>query len=116
MNEKTPKLLDDIRDQARFILSITADKSLQEYSANRILRQAVERSFEIIGEAIRRLQTVDKETANRIGYYPRIMSFRNLLIHGYDLVEHSRVWAIIEKQLPVLLYQVEDLLNQFTNP
>jgi uncharacterized protein with HEPN domain len=116
MNEKTPKLLDDIRDQARFILYITADKSLQEYSANRILRQAVERSFEIIGEAIRRLQTVDKVTANRIGYYPRIMSFRNLLIHGYDLVEHSRVWAIIEKQLPVLLHQVEDLLNQFANP
>jgi hypothetical protein len=42
VNEKTPKLLDDIRDQARFILSITADKSLQEYSANRVLRQALE--------------------------------------------------------------------------
>ena len=116
MNEKTPKLLDDIRDQARFILSITVDKSLQKYLGDRVLRQAVERSFEIIGEAIRRLQNVDKETANRIGYYPRIMSFRNLLIHGYDLVEHSRVWAIIEKQLPVLLHQTEDLLDQFTNP
>jgi uncharacterized protein with HEPN domain len=55
MQPKTPKHLEDIHDAAAFILEVTAGKTLEAYRADRLLRQAVERNFEIIGEAVNRL-------------------------------------------------------------
>jgi|SRR5882757_1891314 len=78
MQPKSLKLLEDIRD-------VTADKSLDQFRLDRILRQAIERNFEIIGEAIKRLAQLDQETATEIGDYRQIIAFRNVLIHGYDL-------------------------------
>ena len=67
MQPKTPKLLDDIRDAAVFIRQVTGGKTLEAYRADRLLRQAVERNFEIIGEAVSRLARADAATAARIG-------------------------------------------------
>lgn len=75
-----------------------------------MLRSAVERHFEIIGEAMNRIARYDPETAGRIGDYTRIIAFRNVLIHGYDLVNHEEVWKIIKNNLPQLLSEVEELL------
>lgn len=47
----------------------------------------MERNFEIIGEAMRRLANEDPETAAEISDHRRIIAFRNILIHGYDLVD-----------------------------
>ena len=55
MHPRSPKLLEDIRDAAAFIREVTTGVSLAQYSANRLLRHAVERNFEIIGEAVKRL-------------------------------------------------------------
>lgn len=52
----------------------------------------------------------DAETAARIGDYRQIIAFRNVLIHGYDLVDHALVWSTIETQVPALLHDVEALL------
>jgi len=82
MESKSPKLLEDIRDAAAFVRHATANKTLDDYRGNRLLRQAVERNFEIIGEAVGRLAKLDPTTAARIGQHQRIISFRNLLIHG----------------------------------
>ena len=70
MQPKTPKLLDDIRDAAAFIRQVTDGKSLDAYRADRVLRQAVERNFEILGEAVFRLARTDPQTAARIGDHP----------------------------------------------
>ena len=67
MHPRSPKLLEDIRDAASFIGEVTAGLSIAEYSANRLLRQAVERNFEIIGEAVRRLASQDPDTAAHLG-------------------------------------------------
>jgi uncharacterized protein with HEPN domain len=116
MQPRTPKLLDDIRDAAAFILDSVQGKTITEYHGNRILRQAVERSFEIIGEAMKRLAQHDPDTAARIGDYRQIIAFRNLLIHGYDLVDHRLVWSTIEEQVPTLLREVESLLESARRP
>jgi hypothetical protein len=58
MERKSPKLLQDIRDAAAFIRQATADKTLDDYRSDRLLRQAIERNFEIIGEAVGRLAIV----------------------------------------------------------
>ncbi len=110
MQPRSPKLLEDIREAAAFIGEAAKGKSLADYGADRLLRQAIERNFEIIGEAIKRLVKHDAETAARIDDYRQIIAFRNVLIHGYDLVDHALVWSTIESQIPTLLRTVEGLL------
>lgn len=110
MHARSPKLLEDIRDAAAFIRVAATGKTLADYRANRLLRQAIERNFEIIGEAMRRLAQHDADTAARIDDYRQIIAFRNALIHGYDLVDHPLVWSAIDSQIPILLRDVEALL------
>lgn len=111
MQPKTPKLLEDIRDAAAFIRDSVRSKTLDDYHVDRLLRQAIERNFEIIGEAIKRLAQHDPAIVARIGDYRQIISFRNVLIHGYDLVDHALVWNTIEQQVPALLGDVGTLLG-----
>jgi len=110
MKQKSPKWLEDIRASAAFILQASAAKTLQEYQSDPLLRAAIERHFEIIGEAMNRLARYDPEVASRTGDYPRIISFRNVLIHGYDLIDHAQVWKVVREQVPILLRQVESIL------
>ncbi len=91
MRPKTPKYLEDIRDAAAFVRGAVRGKTLDEYRADRLLRQAVERNFEIIGEAIGRIAKSDPEAAAHIGDYRRIIGFRNVLSHGYDLIDDDQV-------------------------
>ena len=112
MQPKSPKLLEDIRDAATFIREVTRGRILEDYSGDRLLRQAVERNFEIVGEAVRRLAQHDSETAARIGDYQQIIAFRNILIHGYDLVNHTLVWGTIQAELVLLLGEAEKLLAE----
>lgn len=111
MQPRSLKLLEDIRDAAAFIREVTAARTVDEYGADRLLRQAVERNFEIIGEAVNRLARADSETTEKIDESEHIIAFRNILIHGYDLIDHTQVWKVITEQIPVLLRQVETLLG-----
>lgn len=111
MQPKSPKLLEDIRDAAEFIREAAQGLTLDDYRGDRRLRNAVERNFEIIGEAMKRLAQIDQETAGRIGDSIQIIAFRNVLIHGYDLVDHALVWSVIENQVPALLKDVGVLLS-----
>ncbi|MBI4081777.1 MAG: DUF86 domain-containing protein [Candidatus Lambdaproteobacteria bacterium] len=82
------------------------------YLTSKTVRRAVEREFEIIGEALRRLAASHPETFRRITFATQIVSFRNVLAHGYDLVEDQLVWSIAEKRLPALLDEVRTLLAE----
>ena len=111
MRPKTPKLLEDIRDAATFIRETARGRTPDDYKVDRLFRQAMERNFEIIGEAMNRLVQHDPETAARISKHRQIIDFRNILSHGYDLVNHRLVWSTIEEEVPVLLAEVEALLR-----
>lgn len=115
MDRKAPKLLEDIRDAASFVLDAVSGETQERYEANRILRQAVERNFEIIGEALNRLSQVDAETAAQVGPVAQIKAFRNILIHAYDNIDHAIVWDVINEKLPDLLTNVEQLLRDAEN-
>jgi uncharacterized protein with HEPN domain len=112
MQPKTPGLLWDIQDAAQFILGATAGGDVESYQQDRVVRLAVERSFEIIGEAARRLTGLDPEVVARLTGIPRIIAFRNVLAHGYDEVDDEKVWEIIQTFLPVLLSEVQALLDE----
>lgn len=116
MRPEAKKLLYDVRVAAEQIARFTSGKGLECYSADAMLRSAVERQFEIIGEALNRLARADPCLASQISHAPRIIAFRNILIHGYDLVDDEIVWDIIETHLPVLREQVAGLLASAAEP
>lgn len=80
------------------------------------MRSAIERNFEIIGEALNRIRQNDPTLAERIPDNRAIIGFRNLLIHGYDSIDHSRVWAVIQKDAPQLQGLVAQLLKEAGPP
>jgi uncharacterized protein with HEPN domain len=110
MQPRSPKLLEDIRDAAAFIREATRSSEAKKFRNDRLLRQAVERNFEIIGEAVRRLDREDPETAGRIANHRHIIAFRNVLSHGYDIVDPAVVWSAVQDDLAPLLKDVEALL------
>lgn len=111
MEPRSPKLLEDIRDAGSFILDVTASRTLDEYLGDRLVRQAVERNFEIVGEALSRLGKADPVTSSAIADVRRIVAFRNVLVHGYDTLDHEIVWHVIRNDLPRLLESVQALLD-----
>ncbi|MGH2614149.1 MAG: HepT-like ribonuclease domain-containing protein [Thermomicrobiales bacterium] len=112
MHPKSPKWLDDIADACAFIAQITANATAADYDADRLLRHAVERNFEIIGEALRRLERTDPLTAARISGYRAAGDFRNRLAHQYDDVDNAQVWEIVQDIVPVVYREAEQLLRE----
>jgi len=91
----------------KFVTGLT----LEQYSVYNKTRLAVERSFEIIGEALNRSFKIAQEQIDSIRNYRQIISFRNILAHCYDTVEDRIVWGIIEGSLPELLEDLHSLLG-----
>jgi uncharacterized protein with HEPN domain len=88
-----------------------AGKSFEDFSGDPMLRAAVEREFEIIGEALTQLARNDESLAARITDRRRIVAFRNILIHGYADVDHRVVWDVVMRDLPLLRREVADLVD-----
>lgn len=112
MQIEAKKFLEDIRQSAERVLEFTRDKTFENYDNDDLLRSAVERQFEIIGEALNRLSQKDSDLVNRIENYKRIISFRNILIHGYNLIDNRVVWDIVQNHLQVMLTQVVAMLEE----
>jgi uncharacterized protein with HEPN domain len=112
MRRETPDLLRDIRDAAQFIADDTAGHTFDSFAQDRRVRQLVERNFEVIGEAVRRLSRRDPALVDRITAYRQIVDFRNALIHGYDVIDYLTVWRTVQESLPVLRAEVEQLMHE----
>ena len=90
--------------------------SREAYVGDSRTQAAVERKFEIIGEALNRLHQTHPEIAARIPPLREVVSFRNLLIHGYAAVVPDRVWDYAENDLPELRKLVQALLDELEPP
>ena len=112
MNAESKKLLLDVVEAGRSIVARCSGHSFADYEADRWFRRTVEREFEIIGEALSRLGHSDPATAAAISELPRIVGFRNRIIHAYDAVDDATVWGIIESHLARLLLEIEAVLEK----
>lgn len=111
MKKKIKKYLFDIIvaiDSVEEYVSYVAD--LESYLQNKLVRRAVEREIEIIGEAVNRILKQDETI--QIHNARKIVDTRNWVIHGYDNVDDIIIWAIINKHLPLLKKEIKNLLVQ----
>ena len=102
----------DVREAAQAIQSFVAGLDASAYASTALVHSAVERKFEIIGEALGQLARLDPALAARVPNLPQIVAFRNQLIHGYAGVNHSTVWNVIQDALPALLACVQAMLQE----
>lgn len=86
------------------------ERNFNIYEASKLLRRAVERELEIIGEATNRIIKIDPNI--EISHSRRIVNLRNWVIHAYDNVDNVIIWGIIDKDLPLLRNQVNILLEK----
>jgi uncharacterized protein with HEPN domain len=110
MQLEARKLLDDVKRAGEFILTATEGFTLDRYCEDELVRCAVERKFEIIGEALGRLLRVAPDVAELVSDARKIVAFRNTIIHAYDGIDDEIVWDVVQAKLPVLVSGVTDLL------
>ena len=101
-----------MREAALAIQSFTAGLDVASYENNQLVQAAVERKFEVIGEALNQLSKLDAAMAAQLPDMPQIVAFRNQLIHGYATVNPSTVWTIAQQSLPGLIKAVQALLGE----
>jgi uncharacterized protein with HEPN domain len=107
MPHRTRKLLLDVSLSCQEISEFIHGKSFDDFKENRMLQLAIEREFEIIGEALSRLSKIDEEAlANKIPEYRKIIDFRNIIAHGYDIIDEAALWDFAVNRVPNLLDQV----------
>ncbi len=98
MTEKGLKYLSDITQAIDLIEEFTKSvSSYNDYVKDLKTQSAVERQLGIIGEAVNKFEILHPELS--IENSRKIVGFRNRLIHAYDAVDSSMVWAIIKKHL-----------------
>ncbi|MFH1085467.1 MAG: HepT-like ribonuclease domain-containing protein [Chloroflexota bacterium] len=104
--------LHDIVAAASLLQAFAGGKTLEQYEADPLLRSAVERQFEIIGEALRQALAIAPDLRTHITAAHSIIAFRNILVHGYADVSNDVVWAVLQDDLPGLYREVAELLRQ----
>ncbi len=104
----------DVSEASKAIEGFVSGLDAEGYAKSELVHSAVERKFEVIGEALNQLSKADAAMAARIPHLRQIVGFRNQLIHGYALVDHDTVWSVIHGSLPVLRQAVDALLSELS--
>lgn len=112
MTIEARKRLLDAAEACAAIAEFTQGKDFAAYGRDRILRSAVERQFEIVGEALGRAGESDATLETLLPELPRIVALRNRIIHGYDSVDDEIVWDIVQSKLPALEIRLRILLSE----
>ena len=105
-------LLAGIERAGAKIERFTQNMDFEAYLDDERTQNAVERNFEIIGEALNRLHKISPELVERIPDAREIIGFRNYLIHDYDNLDLDTVWDSIVHGLPELRSTVQELLTE----
>lgn len=105
----------DVREATRAIQSFLHGMDVTGFVRSELVQAAVERKFEVIGEALNQLTKPDPSLTARIPDVAQIVAFRNQLMHGYAVVQPATVWNIAHAAVPVLLSIVQQLLDESTD-
>ncbi len=107
MQHSRRKLLLDIQISCEEIAEFTKGLTYEQFIENRMAQLATERAFEIIGEALTRLERLEMDVLEvNIPEYPKIIGFRKLIAHGYDTIDDASLWDFANRLVPDLLKKV----------
>jgi len=102
----------DILDAARTAESILSNKSYVEFEREVLLKRAVERILEIIGEAANHISQEYKDAHPEIPW-KRMIGQRYFLAHEYGDIQYERLWLVVKKDIPDLLIPLKKCLSEF---
>ncbi|MDO8281729.1 MAG: DUF86 domain-containing protein [Thermodesulfovibrionia bacterium] len=111
MKDETRKSLVDILQATEEIQGFVHGMDFSAYQKSPVTQRAVERDFEIIGESLNRIKKFDEELIEKISEHHRIIGFRNILIHGYDIIDEMIVWKAVVNHLPILVKEINKILG-----
>jgi uncharacterized protein with HEPN domain len=100
----------DIREYARRAFEMTRDVSEPDFIADIVLRLAVERAIELIGEAARRI-SLERRAAMPDVPWREIVGQRNILAHEYGAIDPSRLWHTATKDTGPLIVAINRTLE-----
>ena len=106
------KYLWDALQRADGALRMTASRTFADYLSDEMLRLAVERLLETMVEALSQLSHHDPDTAEQVPELRKIIGFRNVLAHGYEDLDHQKVWDSVQDDLPTLRRALAQLLGE----
>jgi len=96
---------------AEAVQAFLRGKTYEAFVEDDLVRSAVERQLQIIGEALSQLARIDPRIASNVAELRRIIAFRNILVHGYAAIDYDTVWRLIEDKLPELQANLQALLR-----
>lgn len=100
-------ILEAIKNIEDFVKDIATE---DEFTSNRLVRDAVLRNFQVIGEAVKRLDE-DFIKNNTEVEWEKVIGMRNFIIHEYFGVDLKIVWETIKKDLPKFKTNIKKLLK-----
>ncbi len=108
--------LEHIRQATGRIQRYLADMDHAAFLANEEKHDAVIRNLEIIGEAAGNIQRQFPDFAAEHPNFPLKAAYgtRNALAHGYFKIDLDIVWKTVERDLPLMEVQVDDVLKKKT--
>lgn len=112
MRPETPALIWDAKCAADAILRFVDGMVRSEFNDDLLVRSAVERQFEILGESLNRLRSSDPGAAAEIPDIHRIIAMRNVIAHEYGEIDYSILWAVITTRLEDLRSRLDELLRK----
>lgn len=115
MQPDAAALLWDALEAARSIVSFLDGVSVDDYADDLLRRRAVEREFEIVGEALGRLRRADSARAARVPGLKDAVGLRNILIHGYAEIDDARVYDTAAHDLPGLVDTLAALMAEISD-
>lgn len=107
--KRDPAYLWDMLDAAKAIMAFVSNRTFYDFQQDRMLRNAIERNLEIIGEAANRVSESFQKAHSEIPW-KNIIGQRNILIHEYGEIKNERVWAVATKRVAELAAILEPLL------
>jgi len=112
MQRNAEEFLLDVQQAADAIADFIQKIDKDTYIANDLVRSAVERKFEIVGEALNQLSKIAPEVAMRVPKLGGVIGFRNMIAHAYPIIDHEKVYRTAREDLPKLRAIVTDLLAE----
>jgi len=112
MTDKAVKCLSDIQYAISLINNfLKGIEKFSDYQSDLKTQSAIERQLGIIGEAVNKFRQEEKNVI--LSHTKQIVDFRNRIIHSYDNIDASIVWAIIKNHLSILKQEVDEILINF---